>query len=177
VAHDFAGFNANDDDFGARPDPEIARLVLELARTMMRRRRAAGLRQIPQGQPVPLPVQPARLAPAVFTALAQTGDPAIPGAGSGPVLGQVAECGAVVGLQQVVFAKPASTGVDDRQDGRIAARRQDARPRFGARCRRFPGACLAGARARLARFTTPPASSSGSLPDSSPDAHGEGYHG
>ncbi|WP_250487448.1 hypothetical protein [Caballeronia sp. GaOx3] len=62
MALDFAGFDANDDDeydFGALPDPEVARIVLELERTIMRNRRAAALRQIVQGWPVPLRLAPA----------------------------------------------------------------------------------------------------------------------
>ncbi|SAK95864.1 hypothetical protein AWB75_06960 [Caballeronia catudaia] len=82
MAQDFAGFGADDggeeDDhhyFGATPDPEVARLVLELDRTIMRNRRAAALRQIVQGEPVPLPVKPSRVELLVLTALVLTYGP------------------------------------------------------------------------------------------------------
>ncbi|SAL88284.1 hypothetical protein AWB74_08486 [Caballeronia arvi] len=165
MTHDFAGFDADDaddaddDDFGALPDPEIARIVLELDRTIMRSRRAAALRQIVQGQPVPLPVKPSRVELLVLTALVLTYGPVLFGSDFGPVLEQIAECGAVVLLQQVVFAEPTGIGAEEvgvSKARRVAARLQDARPMFEALCRKFPGAFLAEARALLKRFTAPP---------------------
>ncbi|SAL77882.1 hypothetical protein [Caballeronia telluris] len=163
MAHDFAGFDANDADddddydFDALPDPEVARIVLELDRTIVRNRRAAALRQIVQGQPVPLPVKPSRVELLVLTSLVLTYGPVLFGSDFGPVLEQIAECGAVVLLQRVVFADPAGTSVEGSelsQDRRVAARLQDARPMFEALCRKFPGAFLADARTLLKRFTT-----------------------
>ncbi|SAK79475.1 hypothetical protein AWB79_05040 [Caballeronia hypogeia] len=77
-------------DFGATPDPEIARLVLELDRSIMRRRRAAALRQIVQGQPVPPPMQVPmkhnRIELLVLTALVSIYGPSLFGADFTPVL-------------------------------------------------------------------------------------------
>ena len=166
MAQDFAGFDAedaDDDDFGALPDPEVARIVLELDRTIMRNRRAAALRQIVQGQlvslPAPLPVKSSRVELLVLTALVLTYGPVLFGSDFRPVLEQIAECGAVVLLQQVVFAEPSGTGAEEggaSQARRAAARLQDARPMFEALCRKFPGAFLADARALLKRFTARP---------------------
>ena len=182
MAQDFAGFDANDADdddeydFGALPDPEVARIVLELDRTIMRNRRAAALRQIVLGQPVPLPVKPSRVELLVLTALVLTYGPVLFGSDFGPVLEQIAECGAVVLLQRVVFAEPAGTRVEasePSQDRRIAARLQDARPMFEALCRKFPGAFLAEARALLKRFTTSRAAlGEGSAGSGEEDPHG-----
>lgn len=175
MAQDFDGFGGDDaddeddqHDFGATPDPEVARLVLELDRTIRRRRRAAALRQIVQGQAVPLPVQvpmkvpmkPSRVELLVLTALVSIYGPVLFGSDFRPVLEQIAECGAVVLLQQVVFAEPTGAGGTRAEAGgasqarRAVARLQDARPMFEALCRKFPGAFLADARALLKRFTT-----------------------
>jgi hypothetical protein len=168
VAQDFAGFDADDaddDDFSALPDPEVARIVLELDRTIMRNRRAAALRQIVQGQPVPLPlplqvpIKPSRVELLVLTALVLTYGPVLFGSEFGPVLEQIAECGAVVLLQQVVFAEPTGAGIEESGASparRAAARLQDARPMFEALCRKFPGTFLADARVLLKRFTARP---------------------
>jgi hypothetical protein len=167
VAQDFAGFPDEDDDddaFGAPLDPEVARIVLELDRTIMRRRRAAALHRIVHGDPVPLPVKPTRIELLVLTALVSLYGPLLFGADFRPVLDQFAERGAVVLLQQVVFANSADpAGVDsgeashENQARRVAKRLQDARPMFEALCRKFPGAFLPEARSLLKRFTTPPA--------------------
>jgi hypothetical protein len=186
VARDFAGFDANDDDeydFGALPDPEVARLVLELDRTIMRNRRAAALRQIVQGQPVALPMQvpmkPSRVELLVLTALVQIYGPLLFGSDFAPVLERIAEYGAVVLLQQVVFAEPAGVSGDageDSHDRQVAARLQDARPMFEALCRKFPGAFLADARTLLKRFTTSRAAP-GEGPAGSSGSGGERPHG
>lgn len=150
----------DDEEFGATPDPEVARLVLELDRTIMRRRRAAALRRIVHGLPVPLPVKPSRIELLVLTALVSIYGPLLFGADFRPVLDQFAECGAVVLLQQVVFAEPTGTRAEEggaSKAGRVAARLQDARPMFEALCRKFPCAFLPEARSLLKRFTTPPA--------------------
>ncbi|WP_250480031.1 MULTISPECIES: hypothetical protein [unclassified Caballeronia] len=161
----------DDNDFGATPDPEVARLVLELDRTIMRRCRAAALRQIVQGQPVPLPVRPSRIELLVLTALVSIYGPLLFRAEFGPVLDQFAECGAVVLLQQVVLANPANpanpanstaqagagAGVDGNEvikdsqasrENRAAACLRAARPMLEALCRKFrvpscrkPAAC------------------------------------
>lgn len=161
MPQDFAFFAADDDEFGATPDPEVVRIVTELERTIMRNRRAAALRHIVDGEPVPLPVKPTRVELLVLTALVQIYGPLLFGNDFGPVLGQIAECGAVVLLQRVVFADLASTDVQESYEGPVAARLQDARPMFEALCRKFPNAFLSDARTLLKRFTT------------SPDSHGE----
>ena len=149
----------DDDEFGAVPDPEVARIMVALNRIIVRSRRAVALRQIVRGQPVPLPIKPSRIELLVLTALVQMYGPLLFGTDFRPVLDQFAECGAVVLLQQVVFGVPTGTGIDDNelsQAGRVAARLRDARPMFEALCRKFPGAFLADARTLLKRFTTPP---------------------
>ncbi|MDR5748745.1 hypothetical protein QCE73_36805 [Caballeronia sp. LZ029] len=178
MAQDFAGFDAedaDDDDFHALPDPEVARIVRELDRTIMRHRRGAALRRIVHGLPVPLPVKPSRVELLVLTALVYVYGPLLLGTDYfRPVLDQFAECGAVVLLQQVVFGDPTGGEASkDSQNRRIAARLQDARPMFEALCRKFPGAFLADARALLKRFTT-----SHAAPREGPaSADGEGPHG
>lgn len=179
----FDAEDANDNAFGAPPDPEVARLVLELDRTIMRRRRATALRQIVQGQPVPrplqVPVKPSRIELLVLTALVYVYGPLLLGTDFRQVLDQFAECGAVVLLQQVVLANPADFAGTDRastvvdadensQARRAAARLQDARPMLEALCRKFPGAFLPEARRLLKRFTTPPALSQEPVPPSPP---------
>ncbi|WP_250510312.1 hypothetical protein [Caballeronia sp. GACF4] len=182
MAHDFAGFPEDEDDhhdFGAMPDSEVARLVLELDRTVVRRRRAAALRQIVQGQPVPLPVKPSRVELLVLTALVLTYGPVLFGSDFTPVLDVIAECGAVVLLQRVVFAEPAGMGVEASEpskDRRVAARLQNARPMFEALCRKFPGAFLADARVLLKRFTTSRAAP-GKGSAGAAGSGGEGPHG
>ncbi|BCQ28651.1 MULTISPECIES: hypothetical protein [Caballeronia] len=157
MPQDFGDFDDDDEDFGALPDPEVARIVLELDRSIMRNRRAAALRQIVQGQPVSQPVKPSRVELLVLTALVLTYGPVLFGSDFALVLEQIAECGAVVLLQQVVFADMGGmggAGSEDSKDRRIVSRLQDARPMFEALCRKFPEAFLADARALLKRFTT-----------------------
>jgi hypothetical protein len=118
----------------------------------------------------------------VLTALVLIYGPVLFGSDFGPVLEQIAECGAVVLLQRVVFAEPAgmdgkaSKYSEDSQDRRIAARLQDVRPMFEALCRKFPGAFLADARALLKRFTTSPAAP-GEGSAGAAGSGGEGPHG
>ena len=179
-----------DDDFAATPDPEVARIVLELDRTIRRRRRATALRRIVQGLPVPLavqvPMKPSRVELLVLTALVSIYGPLLFGVDFRPVLEQIAECGAVVLLQQVVFAEPTGAGGTHAEAGgssqarRAVARLQDARPMFEALCRKFPGAFFADARALLKRFTTSRAAP-GAAPEQGPagsaGSGGEDPHG
>ncbi|CAL8481644.1 hypothetical protein [Caballeronia sp. S22] len=146
----------DEDDFTSLPDPEVARIVLELDRTIMLKRRAAALRYIVQGNPVPLPVKPSRAELLVLTALVQTYGPLLFGHDFAPVRQRLVECGAVALLQRVVLAEPAGASIEHSEDGQIAAYLQDARPIFEALCRKFPGAFLSDARSLLKRFTTPP---------------------
>ncbi|MDR5776307.1 MULTISPECIES: hypothetical protein [unclassified Caballeronia] len=158
MAQDFAGFDANDADdddeydFGALPDPEVARLVLELDRTIMRHRRGAALRRIVHGLPVPrplqVPIKPSRVELRVLTALVLTYGPVLLGSDFGPVLDQFAECGAVDLLQQVVFGDPTGGEASkDSQNRRIAARLQDVRPMWRQ--------CVASSPARSSRTRGP----------------------
>ena len=175
MAQDSAGFDAedaDDDDFGALPDPEIARIVLELDRTIMRNRRAAALRQIVQGQPVPLPVKPSRVELLVLTALVLTYGPVLFGSDFGPVLEQIAECGAVVLLQQVVFGDRPGRGrqrYGGGSVGGVAARLQEARPLFETLCEQFPETFLVQARALLARVARRPLRRMSSKPPKPPE--------
>ncbi|SAL85759.1 hypothetical protein AWB74_07426 [Caballeronia arvi] len=154
MAQEFFG---DDDDFESLPDPEVARIVLELDRSITLNRRAAALRYIVQGNPVPLPVKPSRAELLVLTALVQTYGPLLFGDDFAPVRQRLVECGAVILVQQVVLADPALMGAEGSEDGQIAACLLDARPMFETLCRKFPGAFLSDARSLLKRFTTPPA--------------------
>ena len=65
-------FASDDDEFESLPDPEVARIVLELDRKITLNRRAAALRYIVHGNPLPLPVKPSRGELLVLAALVQT---------------------------------------------------------------------------------------------------------
>ncbi|KXU94760.1 hypothetical protein CR51_26285 [Caballeronia megalochromosomata] len=156
MAQDFAG---DDGEFDSLPDPEVARIVLELDRSIMLKRRAVALRFIVQGNPVPLPVKPNRAELLVLTALVQTYGPLLFGHDFARVRQRLVESGAVVLLQHVVLASsvdPPDSGIEASEDGQIATLLQDARPIFEALCRTFPGAFLSDARSLLKRFTRPP---------------------
>lgn len=147
---------ADDDDFEFLPDLEVARVVLELDRSITLNRRAAALRYIVHSNPLPLPVKPSRAELLVLTALVQTYGPLLFGDEFRLVRQRLVERGAVVLLEQVVLAYPAGAGVEDNEDQQIATCLQDARPIFEDLCRKFPGAFLSDARSLLKRFATPP---------------------
>ncbi|SAL01308.1 hypothetical protein AWB80_08096 [Caballeronia pedi] len=96
-------FDDDDEAFESFPDPEVARIVLELDRTITLKRRAGALRQIVGGRPVPLPVKPSHIELRVLTTLAQTYGPLLFGKDFEPVLERVTECGAEAVVQGVLF--------------------------------------------------------------------------
>jgi hypothetical protein len=171
VPQDFAPDEDNPDD--AIPDREVARLVLELDRVITLNRRTIAIRYEVHGISLPVSETLGRAELMVLTALVQTYGPVVFGDDFGAVRQRIAECGAVVVLQQVVFADRPGWGLQRYGGGGpvggVAARLQDARPIFEELCRRFPEVFLAEARSLLARFTTP------SAPDDGND--GDGRHG
>ena len=99
--------DCDDDDeaFESFPDPEVARIVLELDRTITRRRRAGAMGHLVEGRAVPLPVKPSHIELRVLTSLAQTYGAVLFGQDFGPVLDRIAECGAVVLVQRALWGE------------------------------------------------------------------------
>ncbi|MEM5387870.1 hypothetical protein VSR68_30410 [Paraburkholderia phymatum] len=171
MAQDSAPDNDESDD--AMPDREVARLVLELERVITLSRRAVAIRYEVHGISLPVPETLGRAELMVLGALVQTYSSVVFSDDFGAVRQRIAECGAVVVLQQVVFADRPGWGLKrygaGAPVGGVAARLQAARPVFEELCRRFPEVFLAEARSLLARFATP------SAPDDGMDR--KGRHG
>ncbi|SAL87632.1 hypothetical protein AWB74_08195 [Caballeronia arvi] len=142
-------FDDDDEAFEAFPDPEVARLVLELERIITRRRRAGALGHLVEGRPVPLPVKPSHIELRVLTALAQTYGPVLFGHDFEPVLERVAECGAVVVVQRVLWS-------DLPEDNGLAARLLEARIPFEILCGTCPEVFMEEAHAELQGFRPRP---------------------
>ncbi|BCZ85748.1 hypothetical protein PTKU64_94230 (plasmid) [Paraburkholderia terrae] len=172
MAQDFA---PDDGESGeAMPDREVARLVLELDRLITLNRRTVAIRYEVHGISLPVSETLDRAELMVLTALVQTYGPGVFSDDFGTVRQRIAECGAVVVLQQVAFADRPGWGMQRYGGGGpvggVAARLQDARPVFEELCRQFPDLFLAEARSLLARFVT-----SCAAPDAGHD--GEGHDG
>jgi len=147
-------FDDDDEALEAFPDPEVARLVLELDRIITRRRRAGALGHVVEGQPVPLPVKPSHIELRVLTALAQTYGPVmLLGQDFTPVLERLAECGAVVVVQRVLFA---DAWGDLPEDDGLAARLLEARIPFEILCGTWPEVFMGEAQAELQGFRPRP---------------------
>jgi hypothetical protein len=154
VAQGTENFDDDHDDAGRFSDVEIARVTLELDRAITRRRRASAMAHIVEGRSVPLPVKPSRIELAVFTALAQTyGSALLQEADFEPVLACVAERGAVVMVQRVLFGDAWGERPDD---VRLAARLLDARIPFEILCGTWPEVFMAQAHAALQGFRPRP---------------------
>jgi hypothetical protein len=148
-------FDDDDEAFEAFPDREVARLVLELDRIITRRRRAHALGHLVEGRPVPLPVKPSHIELRVLSALAQTYGPGLFGEDFGPVLERIAECGAVVVVQRVLFADGWG---DLPEDDGLAARLLEARIPFEILCGTWPEVFMGEAHAELQGFRPRPPS-------------------
>lgn len=121
----------DDEAFESFPDPEVARIVLELDRTITRRRRAGAIVHIVEGRAVPLPVKPSHIELRVMTVLAQTYGPLLFGKEFEPALEHIAKCGAVVLVQRVLWG-------DLPEDHGLAAPLLDARIPFEILCGTWP---------------------------------------
>ncbi|SAL62409.1 hypothetical protein [Caballeronia humi] len=132
-------------------DREVARVVLQLDEAVALKRRAAIARLAAHQDAVPiLPVRPSRIELAVLTALAQTYGPALLEQPSfAPVLDCIAECGAVVLVQRVLFGEAWG---ERSEDVRLAARLLAARVPFEILCGTWPEVFLAQAHAELRGF-------------------------
>jgi hypothetical protein len=140
-------------------DREVARVVLALDEAVTLRRRAAAAWLTAHGEAMPLlPVRPSRIELAVLTALAQTyGPPLLEQPSFRPVLDCIAECGAVVLVQRVLFGE----AWDERHDDvRLAARLLAARVPFETLCGTWPELFMAQAHAELQGFRPQPSGSS-----------------
>lgn len=120
-------FDDDDEAFESFPDREVARIVLELDRTITRRRRASAMGHLVEGRAVPLPVKPSHIELRVLTVLAQTYGAVLFGQDFRPVLERIAECGAVVVVQRALWG-------DLPEDYGLAARLLDARIPFEILC-------------------------------------------
>ncbi|MDR5784584.1 hypothetical protein QCE63_34865 [Caballeronia sp. LZ065] len=110
----------------------------------------------------PVPPTPDRAELMVLTALVQTYGVAVFRDDLSAVRQRLAECGAVVVLQQTVFGDRPGRGMQRYGGGSVvgvAARLQEARPLFETLCEQFPETFLIQARAlltRVARRSLPP---------------------
>lgn len=95
-------FDADDDGSQGFTEAEVARIVLELDREVMLARRAAALRQIVHGRPVPGPVKPTHTELAVLAALAQTHGPALLSGEYSPTRTEISLSGGVSLVQRVL---------------------------------------------------------------------------
>ncbi|MDR5748698.1 hypothetical protein QCE73_36545 [Caballeronia sp. LZ029] len=140
--------NFDDDEaFESFPDPEVARIVLELDRTITRRRRAGAISHSVEGRPVP--VKPSHIELRVLTTLAQTYGPLLFGKEFEPVLEHIAKCGAVVLVQRAMWG-------DLPEDHGLAAPLLDARIPFEILCGTWPDVFMAQAHAELKGFRPRP---------------------
>jgi hypothetical protein len=139
----------DDEAFESFPDPEVARIVLELDRTITRRRRAGAIVYIVEGRAVPLPVKPSHIELRVMTVLAQTYGPLLFGKEFEPALEHIAKCGAVVLVQRVLWG-------DLPEDHGLAAPLLDARIPFEILCGTWPDVFMAQAHAELQGFRPRP---------------------
>ena len=142
-------FDADHDEAGRFPDVEVARVTLELDRAITRRRRASAIGHLVEGRALPLPVKPNRIELAVFTSLAQTYGPALLQDGFALVLDRLAEWGAVVMVQRVLWG-------DLPEDDGLAARLPEARIPFEILCGTWPEVFMGEAHAELQGFRPRP---------------------
>jgi len=146
VAEEFAA----DDEADAFSDARVARIVLALDRAITQRRRAGAMSHIVEGRPVPLSVKPTRIELAILTALAQIyGSAVVNHPDFTSVVDNIAECGAVVLVQRVLWGERPD-------DVRLAARLLDARIPFEILCGTWPEVFLAQAQAGLQEFRPKP---------------------
>ena len=148
-ADDSDGDDDDDEAFEAFPDREVARAVLELDRMITRHRRASAMGHLVEGRPVPLPVKPSHIELRVLTALAQTYGLALFGEDFEPVLERIAECGAVLVVQRVLWG-------DLPEDYGLAARLLEARIPFEILCGTWPEVFMGDAHAELQGFRPRP---------------------
>jgi hypothetical protein len=136
-------------------DREVARVVLALDEAVALKRRAAISWLTAHGDAVPiLPVRPSRIELAVLTALAQTyGAALLEQPSFAPVLDCIAQCGAVVLVQQALWGERSD-------DVRLAARLLAARVPFEILCGTWPEVFMAQAHAELQGFRPQPSGSS-----------------
>ncbi|SAL82611.1 hypothetical protein AWB67_06172 [Caballeronia terrestris] len=147
-------FDDDDEAFESFPDPEVARLVLELDWTITRRRRSGAMHHLVERRSVPLPVKPSHIELRVLTALAQAyGSALLQGADFEPVLDCIAEWGAVVLVQRSLWGERSD-------DLRLAARLLAARVPFEILCGTWPEVFMAQGQAELQEFRPQPPKSS-----------------
>ena len=150
------------DAYDELPDAYVARLVHELEQVVTASRRTIAIRYAAHGVTFPVPPTLDRAELMVLTALVQTYGVAVFRDDFSAVRQRLAECGAVVVLQQTVFGDRPGRGMQRYGGGSIggvAARLQEARPLFETLCEQFPETFLVQARAllaRVARRPTPP---------------------
>jgi hypothetical protein len=141
--------------------------VLALDEAVTLRRRAAAAWLSAHGDPLPaLRMRPSRIELAVLTTLAQTYGPALlDRADFTPVIDVVAECGAVVLVQRVLFGDAFGHAFgearSERQEDvpevtRLAARLLAARVPFEILCGTWPEVFMAQADIALQSFLQPP---------------------
>lgn len=142
------------DAYDELPDACVARLVHELEQVVTASRRTIAIRYAAHGVTFPVPPTLDRTELMVLTALVQTNGVAVFRDDFSAVRQRLAECGAVVVLQQTVFGDRPGRGMQRYGGGSVggvAARLQEARPLFETLCERFPETFLIQARALLAR--------------------------
>ncbi|MDR5832566.1 hypothetical protein P9250_32480 [Caballeronia sp. LP006] len=142
------------------PSVEVARVVLKVDASITLKRTAAAAWLTAQGDAVPLlPVKPTRMELAVVIALAETyGTPLYKDARFVPVIDFIADYGAVVFVQRVMYgARPASDNSADfdvtayaAENARLAEAVRDARVAFEFLCATWPEVFLAQTHAVLA---------------------------
>lgn len=143
------------DAYDPLPDAHVARLVHQLEQVVTASRRTIAIRYAAHGVVLPVPATLDRGELRVLTALVQTYGVAVFRDDFSAVRQRLAECGAVVVLQQTVFGDRPGRGLQRYGGGSVggvAARLQEARPLFETLCEQFPETFLVQARALLARI-------------------------
>jgi hypothetical protein len=138
------------------PTPEVARVVLKVDQSITLKRTAAAAWLTAHGDAVPLlPVKPTRMELAVVIALAETyGAPLYKESRFVPVIDFIADYGAVVFVQRVMYGARPVTDFDvtayAAENARLADAVRDARVAFEFLCATWPEVFLAQTHAVLA---------------------------
>nr|WP_284507906.1 hypothetical protein [Caballeronia sp. GACF4] len=143
-----------------KPSVEVARLVLNVDESIALKRTAAAARLTAHGDAVPLlPIKPTRMELAIIIVLAETYGPALYiDARFVPVIDFIAEHGAVVFVQRVMYGAPpvsdrrADVDVTDfaAENGRLFDAVREARMAFEFLCATWPEVFLAQTQGVLA---------------------------
>lgn len=168
------------------PTPDVARVVLKVDESITLKRTAAAAWLTAHGDTVPLlPVKPTRMELAVVIALAETyGAPLYKESRFVPVIDFIADYGAVVFIQRVMYGARPVTDFDvtayAAENARLADAVRDARVAFEFLCATWPEVFLAQTHAVLAglgiRVRPPEADLVPPLSDIEAQRHGVDEH-